>query len=165
MESFFVNVFISKDTSIGSKTFKDSLVEYLNAEGFQTKKLASSRFTLIDNLVDMDAYEENRFFVVSLMGCFSCFSAACSLINDVINALFAHYNVLSIKIMGDEVDLSVRDFTKIFYKEYGEKYRLFKSNITNLTFNAAPSTFYKKLRRIDFWGVLGRLAISLEKKR
>ena len=154
MESFFIKVFIRKDEN--NRAFCDSLTANLNAENFHTKK-SSSGFIIIDDLVEMIATETTDFYEVVFIGCFSCFSAACNLINHLTNTLFLHYDVLSVKIMGNEIDLSVRDFTGIFYEEYEEKHQWFRANITDKAFNASPSTFYERLRCMKFWGGIGNM--------
>ena len=147
MESFFVKIAIGSDGSKSIKVFNNSLIESLNTEKYKTKKM-NNRIILINDLVEMEIYENQNVYEISFVGCFSCFSVSCNVINDLINILYKFYNILSIKIYEKEVDISKKDFTEIFYEEYKEKYHWFKTNLTAKTFNSSPSTFYKKLKRI-----------------
>ena len=149
MESFFVKIVVSNDESKSNEVFNNSLIEYLNAGKFKTKKIP--RFVLIDDLIEMEVIDNSNFYEIALVGCFSCFSVSCNLINDLTNTLFMHYSILSVNISGKEVALSKCDFTEILYEEYREKYQWFKANLTDKTFNASPSTFYKKLKRTKRW--------------
>jgi len=104
----------------------------------------------------MEVTDEHDFYEITFIGCFSCFLTACRLINDLIAVLFKHYNPKAVKILGKAIDLPIQDFTTILREEYNEKYQQFKAILTDKTFNASASTFYKKLRRLKFLGPFGR---------
>ena len=145
MESFFVEISIDNNDTKDIKSFNVSLVEYLNSLNGMSIKI-TGRMALINDIVEMETEAKQGFYRLVLIGCFSCFTSACLLMHDLTNILGERYNVLSIKVMGEEIDLSKANLIDAICEGYSDIHQRFLTYLTNETFDASPSTFYKRLR-------------------